>query len=945
MVLEDKVLNRLTSGLFLVALIFGAVFLFSNQALAALNLPQTSCDDAQVDAILPGFGTSAHITSNMLKEDGETAFTYGSDNNSFVTTSGDIITLHPNLLFDPTSNPGSVIKLYAFNASCSVVFGFGPISGSDGDAPIQVGPNTVSYNTLNNQVVFNNGITHILHPNLLVRYIWLEVWDGKNTADKKATYSYLVDIQDVKNPTGSVEEPSEPPGKRPVLIIPGIMGSKLYEGGEEVWPDLSSVLNQTKDQFLLDSLELDSNGNSINEVSVGEVIKKITLVNIDTFEGLTNVMEDNGYILGENYDFFPYDWRLDLDTNVELLNNKIQEIQGSFSSINIIAHSMGGLLVKDYISIKGDDKIDKLIFVGTPHLGSPKSAKVLLSGDTDIPFNILNRNTIKELGLNMPSVYQLLPNQQYFDSFTGYINLSSSNDIQNFLSYNSTKVFFQNKQLNLNLLNKAEEFFSRSLYDLDFSNIDMYNIIGCGVGTQAGYRFRSFSDSIRGIGYTSGDKTVPLLSARYIDIPFEKKFYANKVEHGKLPSDTHIRELILDILEENQLSLDGINLSNAIAICDFKGRQLTWKSPVEIHIYDQNGNHAGPIPGGFENNLPGVDYEIIGEEKFIFIPTDDGNIYTITALGQEQGTFDLVISEIDNGDVVSSTVYNDIPIMESSEVVVDINNQVSFDYGGDGSFSVLVPSSFLTGNAVNDLTPPISQVSVTGTLLLNDWFLDQAEVTMTAVDDLSGVLETKYSLDGGNTFMNYSGPFSINTPGINQIQFYSVDNAGNNEDTQKAEVKIDNAPPEFKLWFDAAANEIIFDSIDDGDPDPTIICAPTECTATDNAGNMSILKFMYVSNKKTHNLILQEITYDTQTPQRLRAIFNVQFSERRGVIKKFNQMLTSKDFISRVSYNTRKDQTDIFVQKPKERATRETVDSIKLLHIITNSGKIEMEIK
>ncbi len=43
------------------AALFVSVFFVPGKSRADLSLPATPCDDTQTDAILPGFGTSAHV--------------------------------------------------------------------------------------------------------------------------------------------------------------------------------------------------------------------------------------------------------------------------------------------------------------------------------------------------------------------------------------------------------------------------------------------------------------------------------------------------------------------------------------------------------------------------------------------------------------------------------------------------------------------------------------------------------------------------------------------------------------------------------------------------------------------------------------------------------------------------------------------------------------------
>ena len=71
---------------------------------------------------------------------------------------------------------------------------------------------------------------------------------------------------------------------------------------------------------------------------------------------------------------FPYDWRQDLkkivSENLALAIDEIRKLTGS-ERVDIVAHSMGGLIARYYVNkAGGGDKIRNMVLVGVPHFGS-----------------------------------------------------------------------------------------------------------------------------------------------------------------------------------------------------------------------------------------------------------------------------------------------------------------------------------------------------------------------------------------------------------------------------------------------------------------------------------------------------------------------------------------------------------------------------------------------
>ncbi|WP_052948819.1 OmpL47-type beta-barrel domain-containing protein [Mesobacillus campisalis] len=88
-----------------------------------------------------------------------------------------------------------------------------------------------------------------------------------------------------------------------------------------------------------------------------------------------------------------------------------------------------------------------------------------------------------------------------------------------------------------------------------------------------------------------------------------------------------------------------------------------------------------------------------------------------------------------------------------------------------------------------DQTAPETASNLTGA-----WLNQAFTVELTATDDLSGTAKTYYSINNGEYAEGTS--FELSEEGIHQVSFYSVDHAGNVEEAQTVEVKIDKTAPE-----------------------------------------------------------------------------------------------------------------------------------------------------
>lgn len=500
--------------------------------------------------------------------------------------------------------------------------------------------------------------------------------------------------------------------RNPVIIIPGITGSYLYKDyGDkgEIWPDAWNTIFSIYDTFLKDlTLNIDGTENSEKPLKVGDIIRNVDSIGVHVFDSLINELTNTGYIEGIDLFVFPYDWRFGTESTAGLLKEKIDQIllDSGEEQVDIIAHSMGGLVAKKYMADYGEDKVGQLIFLGTPQLGAPKAFKALMFGDSmgfsKFGASLLKLPVAKFISQNMPSVYELLPSSKYIEENGSYIT-NAMNEIiipgSSFgLDYQATKNLMIDKGRNELMFPFAEELHN-GIDNLDLSNIKSYNFVGCGSKTIGGINvtqkraweklFLGLKDDFN-LKYVNGDETVPLVSANGTIGSVIK--YVKDITHGSLPSASGVRENILAILKGEDM-VDSSEILNNASSCNISGDVVSTHSPVELHIYDEGGNHVGPNESGdIEYGIEGVSYDVLDEVKYAFLPS--GLNYKIITKATDTGGYNFKIENQDKDDNITSTYDWKLIPLTTLETTGEIwvgpdyssdNYEVKIDENGDGS--------------------------------------------------------------------------------------------------------------------------------------------------------------------------------------------------------------------------------------------------------------------
>ncbi len=566
-----------------------------------------------------------------------------------------------------------------------------------------------------------------------------------------------------------------------VLFLPGVMGSKLYGANEdELWvsrkdSDHSELLldNQGKS---IDSSIHTKDDTQILEGDGGEtgVIDEIYTLNIyKSF--LRNLKDWKDENLIKDYAFIPYDWRLSLDdivtngnsSNENLSYNTTQDFSESFilkklevlqknsksGKVTIIAHSNGGLVAKALIQKLKDtnnplyEKIDKVILVAVPQVGTPDAVIALLHGTELGGGFIMHKDRARQLSENMSTVYNLLPSESYFSSidpafavdkiasfedspiFSSKISeyglfVSNSNEQKNYIlgtDMRQKPAFHDTSNPNIGnsfLYSQAENLHKVLDNWEPFADTKIIQVAGWGVETLAGLDYKTYRDVAEHISYTprfviDGDSTVVVPSALWMSVsnPNIERWWVNlnKYNEENFPDRVHRNILEISnlsnfikskIQEIEFFDPENIIVDNPSTLTSGDSHRLhfTLHSPLTLGITDLKGNYTGMDPDTKEiiEEIPNVDYRQIGEVQFLSVPA--GDEYTLKLQGYADGYFSLDMEEQQGNSVIKNKLFEGILSSPETSVTLDIDSsfdvfssEINVDQDGDGKVDIIYP--------------------------------------------------------------------------------------------------------------------------------------------------------------------------------------------------------------------------------------------------------------
>lgn len=367
-----------------------------------------------------------------------------------------------------------------------------------------------------------------------------------------------------------------------------------------------------------------------------------------------------------------------------------------------------------------------------------------------------------------------------------------------------------------------------------------------------------------------------------------------------------------------------------------------------------------------QNDIPGADYEVWGEHKYVFLPEGDGQQYKINLNGTGSGTFTIDDQTIDQNNIVKTQVFSNLSVTPALTGTVNLggdNGQTTLTLLAtpDSSPITVSPDSVINAEESLDLTPPISTSTLTGTMGQPGYYMSNVAVALSASDPVidgnasttSGVLKIQYSLDGGAT-TTYQSTVDVKSEGDHTVSFYATDNAGNNEQPQSLTFTIDKTPPELIIQFDPNAQDLSFTA---ADTYPTVLATSIAATklvkrppvkvvdqdnvitATDAAGNTTVLTLQGKDRKHNLKADIKSLTYNGVAADLSKNTLHFDWLfNKSGVLQVLTQQVVAKNNFNLLAvFGLGK---TVVIGKDQTGKISQTVNGLALLKVLTSRGDL-----
>ena len=447
-------------------------------------------------------------------------------------------------------------------------------------------------------------------------------------------------------------------GKTPILLVPGIMGSST--GAKDFYPRLP------KDPPDWDSSKWKGSGSYGLHDSF----------NVGWRNLIAELVDSYGYEMDSTLFAVPYDWRMDLDDAVERYLIKAidhaREKTGA-EQVRIVAHSMGGLLVRDYIqSAKYEERgkdIEKFLMVGTPNKGAAAPYYMWFGGDPRLAdeesgngITLFYSMTCELLYESMNNNLQLFPGKRRCLDVLGAKYCVYDLDWDSAEGKIKTRDFAQKHVETIRQLLPIYDFLAKdsavvgidgnSFLDELWNNFDLNDVMARILADKGQKTITTIPvgepNSMYPYGAPvgspdkpkkSGDGTVLLTSA---DLPSVERKAFEEAEHAFLINE--YRSEIIQFITDSA----GAQASRRLAAGETEATasfSLSVNGSAAPYLADPSGKTAGIAPdsGALEKLIPDVRVDMDAGAGFISIGNPADGVYTLYLKGSQPRDYRLTL--------------------------------------------------------------------------------------------------------------------------------------------------------------------------------------------------------------------------------------------------------------------------------------------------------------
>ena len=279
---------------------------------------------------------------------------------------------------------------------------------------------------------------------------------------------------------------------------------------------------------------------------------------------------------GRAYDFV-WDWRKSPEDAVAGLDALVEKARcggeppcdaKAVRRVSLVGHSMGGLVIRHYIEDDARaDKVQRIVTVGTPYWGSPKTIFPVAAG-VEVPMfsemdALLDNGGLKAASRSFPGHFALMPAFGY----GSWLSVAGMNGGRP-LDIDGVEDYLRRIGADPMLYTRGASEHGRVLDHYRDHDIDYQVIVGGGLPSIGSVYLKNGIQDEATIRWVTGDETVPAFSAAH-DTPRDRLHMVCGISHVPLTTDPQTTRLMDDFL------IRGERMEDEQSECPYEAREVT----------------------------------------------------------------------------------------------------------------------------------------------------------------------------------------------------------------------------------------------------------------------------------------------------------------------------------------------------------------------------------